>query len=97
MANGSVLLALREDPLGRGVGGDQLRRIGKELENRGLEVRWARTVEGACAALRTEAGLTAAVVAWDLPSETGEDAGGGEGQSCGRSSAGLRLCPSSSS
>ncbi|NEA60390.1 hypothetical protein G3I60_41065 [Streptomyces sp. SID13666] len=34
MANGSVLLALREDP--RGAGGDQLRRIGKELENRGL-------------------------------------------------------------
>ncbi|MGW7027195.1 Orn/Lys/Arg family decarboxylase [Streptomyces xanthophaeus] len=79
MSNGSVLLALREDPLGGGVGGDQLRRIGKELENRGLQVRWARTVEGARAALRTEAGLTAAVVAWDLPSEKGEDTGGGGG------------------
>ncbi|GAA2990790.1 Orn/Lys/Arg family decarboxylase [Streptomyces fulvorobeus] len=77
MANGTVLLALREDPLGGGVGGDQLRRIGKELENRGLEVRWARTAEGACAVLRTEAGLTAAVVGWDLQSEAGGSAEGG--------------------
>ncbi|MGW2546522.1 Orn/Lys/Arg family decarboxylase [Kitasatospora sp. NPDC001574] len=76
MANGSVLLALREDPLGRGVGGDQLRRIGKELESRGLEVRWARTVEGAVSVLSTEAGLAAAVVAWDLPSEDGAAADG---------------------
>ncbi|MET9463871.1 Orn/Lys/Arg decarboxylase N-terminal domain-containing protein [Streptomyces sp. NPDC006544] len=79
MANGTVLLALREDPLGRGVGGEQLRRIAKELENRGLEVRWARTVEGAGAVLSTEAGLTAAVVAWDLPPESGEEASGGGG------------------
>ncbi|MGW0548484.1 Orn/Lys/Arg family decarboxylase [Streptomyces altiplanensis] len=77
MANGTVLLALREDPLGGGVGGEQLRRIGKELENRGLEVRWAGTTEGACAALRTEAGLTAVVVGWDLPSEAGGSAEGG--------------------
>ncbi|MEU1125096.1 Orn/Lys/Arg decarboxylase N-terminal domain-containing protein [Streptomyces sp. NPDC005899] len=77
MANGTVLLALPTDPLGGGVSGDQLRRIGKELENRGLEVRWAGTAEGACAALRTEAGLTAAVVGWDLPSEDGGSAEGG--------------------
>lgn len=95
MANGSVLLALREDPLGGGVGGDQLRRIGKELENRGLEVRWARTAEAARAVLRTEAGLTAAVVAWDLPSGTGDDADGGVRRSFGRSPAGSRTCPSS--
>ncbi|MET9700834.1 Orn/Lys/Arg decarboxylase N-terminal domain-containing protein [Streptomyces sp. NPDC006529] len=84
MTNGSVLLALREDPLGGGVGGEQLRRIGKELENRGLDVRWARTVEGACAVLSTEAGLSGAVVAWDLPSESGAGSsqsgpGSGEG------------------
>lgn len=96
MSNGSVLLALREDPLGGGVGGDQLRRIGKELENRGLQVRWARTVEGARAALRTEAGLTAAVVAWDLPSEKGRTQAAGEGQSCGRSPAASPASPSSS-
>ena len=77
MANGSVLLALREDPLGGGADTEQLRRIGKELENRGLEVRWARTAEAACAALRTEAGLTAAMVAWELPSERGR-AGAGD-------------------
>ncbi|WP_329466817.1 Orn/Lys/Arg decarboxylase N-terminal domain-containing protein [Streptomyces sp. NBC_01431] len=77
--SGSVLLALREDPLAGGIGGEQLRRIGKELENRGMEVRWARTAEGACAALRTEAGMTAAVVAWDLPSESGGAAEGGGG------------------
>ncbi|AYG84876.1 Biodegradative arginine decarboxylase [Streptomyces hundungensis] len=71
MANGSVLLALREDPLGGGVGAEQLARIGKGLEELGLEVRWARTAEAACAALRTEAGLSAAMVAWELPHGSG--------------------------
>ncbi|MGR4878084.1 Orn/Lys/Arg decarboxylase N-terminal domain-containing protein [Streptomyces sp. LARHCF249] len=78
MANGTVLLALREDPLGGGAGTEQLRRVGKELENRGLEVRWARSDRDAQAALQTEAGLSAAVVAWDLPG-----AGGGEGEDGG--------------
>ncbi len=78
MANGTVLLALREDPLGGGVGTEHLRRIGKELENRGLEVRRARSEGDARAALQTEAGLTAAVVGWDLPGAAdGEDEGGG--------------------
>ncbi|MCX5195528.1 arginine decarboxylase [Streptomyces sp. NBC_00249] len=79
MTNGTVLLALREDPLGGGAGTEQLRRIGKELENRGLDVRWARTAQDAQAALRTEAGLSAAVVAWDLPDAQGRtgDEGGG--------------------
>lgn len=77
MTNGSVLLALCEDPLGGGVSSDQLRRIAKELGERGLDVRWARTAGDAGAALRTEAGLAAAVVAWDLPSESGGVAEGG--------------------
>ncbi|MGW4684697.1 Orn/Lys/Arg family decarboxylase [Streptomyces sp. NPDC004244] len=67
MANGTVLLALRENPLGGGVGAEQLRRIGKELESQGLELRWAANARDARATLRTEAGLAAAVVAWDLP------------------------------
>ncbi|CAL9359578.1 Biodegradative arginine decarboxylase [Streptomyces sp. enrichment culture] len=81
MANGTVLLALRENPLGGGVSAEQIRRIGKELENEGLELRWAATAADARAALRTEAGLCAAVVAWDLPGGAGapaEAGGGGE-------------------
>ncbi|HET6858507.1 MAG TPA: Orn/Lys/Arg decarboxylase N-terminal domain-containing protein [Streptomyces sp.] len=80
MSNGTVLLALREDPLTGGAGVEQLRRIGKELENRGLEVRWARSESDAHAVLQTEAGLTAAVVGWDLP---GAGAGGGIGEEGG--------------
>ncbi|WP_037848122.1 Orn/Lys/Arg decarboxylase N-terminal domain-containing protein [Streptomyces sp. NRRL F-2747] len=71
MANGTVLLALRENPMGGGVSAEQLRRIGKELENRGLELRWAPSARDARAALQTEAGLAAAVVAWDLPHTAG--------------------------
>lgn len=41
MANGTVLPALREKSMGGGVSAEQLRRIGKELENRGLELRRA--------------------------------------------------------
>ncbi|MEW2136365.1 Orn/Lys/Arg decarboxylase N-terminal domain-containing protein [Streptomyces sp. NPDC005409] len=81
MANGTVLLALRENPMGGGVSAEQLRRIGKDLENQGLELRWAPGARDAQAALRTEAGLAAAVVAWDLPRTAGgavEEGGGGE-------------------
>ncbi|MEU3400741.1 hypothetical protein [Streptomyces filamentosus] len=68
MAVGTVLLAVREDPLGGGVGTEQLRRIGKELEDRGLELRRVGDARDARAMLRTEAGIAAAVVACDLPS-----------------------------
>ncbi|MFE1322697.1 Orn/Lys/Arg decarboxylase N-terminal domain-containing protein [Kitasatospora phosalacinea] len=74
MANGTVLLAVRNDPLGGGVSAEQLRRIGKELQGRGLELRWARDARDAVATLQVEAGLAAAVVAWDLPGPPG---GGG--------------------
>ncbi|MEU1777887.1 MULTISPECIES: Orn/Lys/Arg decarboxylase N-terminal domain-containing protein [Streptomyces] len=67
MMGGTVLFALDEDPLGAGAAGGQLRRIREEVEAHGLEVRWARTGTDAGAVLRTEAGLAAAVVAWDLP------------------------------
>ncbi|GGU33532.1 Orn/Lys/Arg decarboxylase N-terminal domain-containing protein [Streptomyces violascens] len=81
MANGTVLLALREDPLGGGASSEQLRRIGKEMENKGLELRWAASAGDARATLQTEAGLAAAVVAWDLPRGRGsavEEGGGAE-------------------
>lgn len=81
MTNGTVLLALRENPMGGGVSAEQLRRIGKELENKGLELRWAPSARDARAALQTEAGLAAAVIAWDLPRTAGgavEEGGGGE-------------------
>ncbi|GHF35638.1 Orn/Lys/Arg decarboxylase N-terminal domain-containing protein [Streptomyces morookaense] len=74
MADGTILFALREDPSHQGGEGDQLRRISRAVEGHGLEVRWARTETDARAVLRTEAGLAAAVVAWDLP-----HGGGGEG------------------
>ncbi|EFL19203.1 Orn/Lys/Arg decarboxylase N-terminal domain-containing protein [Streptomyces sp. C] len=57
--------------MGGGVSAEQLRRIGKELENQGLELRWAPSARDARAALQTEAGLAAAVVAWDLPRTAG--------------------------
>ncbi|MGW2376328.1 Orn/Lys/Arg family decarboxylase [Kitasatospora sp. NPDC001683] len=73
MVSGTVLLALRENPLQGGVSTEQLRRIGKELENQGLALRWAATARDARAVLRTESGLAAAVVAWDLPGDDGGD------------------------
>ncbi|WP_338497804.1 Orn/Lys/Arg decarboxylase N-terminal domain-containing protein [Streptomyces sp. SJL17-4] len=77
MVNGSVLLALRENPLQGGVSTEQLRRIGKELEGQGLQPRWAADARDARATLRTESALAAAVVAWDLPADG--SSGPGEG------------------
>ncbi|MFI1799386.1 Orn/Lys/Arg decarboxylase N-terminal domain-containing protein [Streptomyces sp. NPDC020379] len=75
MADGTVLFAVRELPEGGGAAAEQLRRIRRELEARGFEVRWADTSDDAQAVLRTEAGLAAAVVDWDLPGQ-GKGAGG---------------------
>ncbi|MEX2980638.1 Orn/Lys/Arg decarboxylase N-terminal domain-containing protein [Streptomyces sp. C36] len=78
MAVGTVLFALREDPHAPDSGAEQLRRIRKAVEDHGLEVRWARTEADARAVLRTEAGIAAAVVAWDLaPGDSGKDEPGG--------------------
>ncbi|MFF7228532.1 Orn/Lys/Arg decarboxylase N-terminal domain-containing protein [Streptomyces sioyaensis] len=80
MTDGTVLFAVPELPESGGTGAEQLRRIGKELEARRFEVRWASTAEDAQAVLRTEAGLAAAVVDWGLPEggkATGEPGGAG--------------------
>lgn len=77
MATGTVLLATRESGAPAGAVGEQLRRIGKELEAQGLLVRWAADARDAQAVLRTEAGLVGAVVAWDLDPQAGP--GGTEG------------------
>ncbi|WP_309054460.1 Orn/Lys/Arg decarboxylase N-terminal domain-containing protein, partial [Streptomyces sp.] len=78
MTRNSVLLALRENPLAGGVSTEQVRRIGKELDNRGLDPRWATGAEEAKATLRTEAGLSAAVIAWDLPGGADGEGGGAD-------------------
>ncbi|MFD8595007.1 Orn/Lys/Arg decarboxylase N-terminal domain-containing protein [Kitasatospora sp. NPDC059646] len=77
MGTGTVLLAVRAP--GEGAGGvlEQLRRIGAELEDTGLLVRWAGDARDARAVLRTEAGLAAAVVSWDLATRAGTPGGGG--------------------
>nr|WP_234320174.1 Orn/Lys/Arg decarboxylase N-terminal domain-containing protein [Streptomyces sp. SBT349] len=47
-----------------------MRRIGQAVAGHGFEARWAATEADARAVLRTEAGLAAALVAWDLPGST---------------------------
>ncbi|QIY53635.1 arginine decarboxylase [Streptomyces sp. RPA4-5] len=69
----TVLFAVRESSQSGGIAAEQLRRIRNELETRGLDVRWATTADDAQAVLRTEAGLAAAVVDWDLSQAAGDD------------------------
>ncbi|MEV4743115.1 Orn/Lys/Arg decarboxylase N-terminal domain-containing protein [Streptomyces sp. NPDC049555] len=76
MTDGTVLFALQQDPLAAGSHSEQLRRIRTAVESHGLEVRWARTDSDARAVLRTEAGLAAAVVSWDLAPAGGPGADG---------------------
>ncbi|MFD1832216.1 Orn/Lys/Arg decarboxylase N-terminal domain-containing protein [Streptomyces desertarenae] len=77
MADSSVLIAVPEHLRGEGAGAGQLGKVGEAIEAAGLGVRWAVGAADAEAVLRTEAGLAAAVVAWDLP--PGRDAGAGTG------------------
>ncbi|MDX2592108.1 Orn/Lys/Arg decarboxylase N-terminal domain-containing protein [Streptomyces sp. WI03-4A] len=82
MSDGKMLIAVREHSREEGAAPEQLRAIRAAVEAKGFEVRWAVTVEDAQAVLRTEAGLAAALVAWDLPGETaagpqdGDESGG---------------------
>ncbi|MGV9273318.1 Orn/Lys/Arg decarboxylase N-terminal domain-containing protein [Streptomyces griseosporeus] len=81
MSTGTILMAARETNAGGGAVAEQLRRIAKGLEERGLHVRWAADARDAQAVLRTEAGLAGALVAWDLnprPGPAGAEGGGAE-------------------
>ncbi|MDT0343539.1 Orn/Lys/Arg family decarboxylase [Streptomyces litchfieldiae] len=91
MSGGTVLFAVPESPSGTDAAAEQLRRIHKELADSGLEVRWAGTGADAQAVLTTEAGLGAAVVAWDLPpgDASGEPGGAGVLRRAGRRFKGL--------
>ncbi|MFF7244542.1 Orn/Lys/Arg decarboxylase N-terminal domain-containing protein [Embleya sp. NPDC008237] len=78
MTTGTVLFALSDDPEGNGSGAEQLRRIRAQVQAQGFEVRWVRTARDARAVLRTEAGLAAAVLEWELsPAATPESESGG--------------------
>lgn len=70
-------------------------RIRDAVEHQGFDVRWAVDAADAQAVLRTEAGLTAALIAWELPDH---DAGG-EGPAgpgcCARSAGASVTCRSS--
>ncbi|MFF8382277.1 Orn/Lys/Arg decarboxylase N-terminal domain-containing protein [Streptomyces kanasensis] len=71
MADSRVLVAVREHHKDEGAGAKQMVRIREAIEERGFDVRWAVDVPDAEAVLRTEAGLTAAMVAWELPGRPG--------------------------
>ncbi|MGW3647562.1 Orn/Lys/Arg family decarboxylase [Streptomyces sp. NPDC000878] len=75
MADSRILVAVPEHPRGEGAVRQQLRKIRDAIEAGGFEVRWAVTAEDADAVLRTEAGLAAALVAWDLPRAAGDGPG----------------------
>ncbi|MEU7097292.1 Orn/Lys/Arg decarboxylase N-terminal domain-containing protein [Streptomyces longwoodensis] len=81
MTDSRVLIAVREHPRDEGAAAEQLRALRDAVEAAGYEVRWAVTAGDAEAVLRTEAGLAAALVAWDLPDDRrrgdGPDAHGG--------------------
>ncbi|MCE0445336.1 hypothetical protein LT493_10715 [Streptomyces tricolor] len=67
MAESRILVAVPEHPRAEGAGAEQLRKIRDAVEAEGFGVRWAVSAEDADAVLRTEAGLAAALVAWELP------------------------------
>ncbi|MFE9681995.1 Orn/Lys/Arg decarboxylase N-terminal domain-containing protein [Streptomyces sp. NPDC006285] len=87
MADSRILVAVRKRSQGEDAGAEQLARISEAIEKRGFDVRWAAGVADAEAVLRTEAGLSAALVAWDLPGRDdvkGEPGGAAVLRSLGR-------------
>ncbi|EKX65282.1 Orn/Lys/Arg decarboxylase, major domain protein [Streptomyces ipomoeae 91-03] len=73
MADSRILVAVREHPQDEGAGAEQLVKIREAIESAGFGTRWAVSAADAEAVLRTEAGLAAALVAWDLPPGPGAD------------------------
>ncbi|MFJ3446086.1 Orn/Lys/Arg decarboxylase N-terminal domain-containing protein [Streptomyces sp. NPDC086081] len=76
MTDGTVVMAVAEGPQDEGATAGQWVRIAEAIRAPGLQVRWAASAADAEAVLHTEAGLAAAVVAWDLPSEDQGEPGG---------------------
>ncbi|MFF9766351.1 Orn/Lys/Arg decarboxylase N-terminal domain-containing protein [Streptomyces sp. NPDC014636] len=79
MADSRILVAVPQHPRAEGAGAEQLRKIREAVEADGFGVRWAVTAGDADAVLRTEAGLAAALVAWDLPGDGARRGGDGPG------------------
>ncbi|MYW16258.1 arginine decarboxylase, partial [Streptomyces sp. SID2955] len=79
MADSRILVAVPQHPRAEGAAAEQLRKIRDAVEAAGFGVRWAVTAEDADAVLRTEAGLAAALVAWDLPGDGTRRGGDGGG------------------
>ncbi|MGW2640960.1 Orn/Lys/Arg family decarboxylase [Streptomyces sp. NPDC001348] len=75
MAENGILIAVREHQRDEGASAEQLRRIRDAIQAGGFGVRWAVGAADAEAVLHTEAGLAAALVAWDLPGDGGEPGG----------------------
>ncbi|UXY24082.1 arginine decarboxylase [Streptomyces cynarae] len=74
MADSSkILIAVGAHPQDEGAQAEQLVKIREAIEIGGFGVRWAVSAGDAEAVLRTEAGLAAALVAWDLPPGRGAD------------------------
>ncbi|MFF3906418.1 Orn/Lys/Arg decarboxylase N-terminal domain-containing protein [Streptomyces sp. NPDC001848] len=74
MADSSkVLIAVGAHPQDEGAEAEQLVKICEAIESGGFGVRWTVSAADAEAVLRTEAGLAAALVAWDLPPGRGAD------------------------
>ncbi|RNG34672.1 Orn/Lys/Arg decarboxylase N-terminal domain-containing protein [Streptomyces botrytidirepellens] len=75
MAGNTVLFAVREHPGDDTAGAEQLRRIREAVEAAGFAVRWAGTGAEARTVLRTEAGMAAALVDWELDPNDGSGGG----------------------
>ncbi|MGQ4401865.1 Orn/Lys/Arg decarboxylase N-terminal domain-containing protein [Streptomyces hayashii] len=79
MKDSRLLVAVPEHPRDEGAVAQQLVRIREAVEDKGFDVRWAVDAADAEAVLRTEAGLTAALVAWELPDRRADGDRNGNG------------------
>ncbi|MEU0253827.1 Orn/Lys/Arg decarboxylase N-terminal domain-containing protein [Streptomyces sp. NPDC006184] len=93
MSDSKILVAVGGHPRAEGAAAEQLRKIRDAVEAAGFGVRWAVTAEDADAVLRTEAGLAAALVAWDLPVGGAGARTGGDGHRISGDGPGAALAP----
>ncbi|WP_129842898.1 Orn/Lys/Arg decarboxylase N-terminal domain-containing protein [Streptomyces sp. RFCAC02] len=73
----TILFAVPPYLRDEGAAAEQVARIHDAVAAAGFRVRWAASAPDAQAVLRTEAGLAAALVAWDLPPGRGAEPGPG--------------------